>query len=158
MDTLRLGCAVILLVAGAAHAAGGISAADNKMLHDYALTMPKVKAYDAATQNMMVAGKSDASLKAEGEKMSGEPDKTLADVRSKFAHHPRLYAFYAKQGLSMDDAMLIPLTLMSACTVAQYPQIGAKIAASVSGSQIAFCKQNMAALKAMTFFNGGGAE
>jgi len=36
MDTLRLSCAVILLVAGAAHAAGGISAADNKMLHDYA--------------------------------------------------------------------------------------------------------------------------
>ena len=82
MDTLRLGCAVILLVAGAAHAAGGISAADNKMLHDYALTMQKVKAYEAATENMMVAGKSDASLKAEGEKMSTEPDKTLADVRA----------------------------------------------------------------------------
>ena len=151
MHSLQLGCAVGLFVAGAAHAAGDITAEDNKMLHNYVLTMPKVKAYEAATENMMAAGKSDPSLQAEGERMSSEPDKTLTDVRAKFAHHPRLYAFYAKQGLSMDDAMLIPLTLMSACTVVQYPQIGAKMADSVSGSQIAFCKQNTAALKAMKF-------
>jgi hypothetical protein len=156
---LRVGCA-LTIIAGAAsvRAAGQVSPADNKMLHDYVLTMPKVKAYETATENAMAAGKSDPSLKAEGERMSGEPDKTLADIRAKFAHHPRLFAFYAKQGLSMDDAMLIPLSLMGACTVAQYPQIAAKMADSVSSSQIAFCKQNMTTLKSMKFFSGGGSE
>ena len=40
------------------------------MLHDYVLTMPKVKAYETATENAMAAGKSDPSLKVEGDKIS----------------------------------------------------------------------------------------
>jgi hypothetical protein len=156
-NVLHFGCAAALVfVAAQAQAAGHMSAADNKTLHDYVLTMPKVKAYETATENLTTAAKADAALKAEGDKASEEPDKTFADIKAKFAHHPRLYAFYAKQGLSVDDAVLIPLTLMSACTVAQYPQIAAKMADSVSPGQVAFCKQNMAALKSMKFFSGGG--
>lgn len=156
MNVFLLGCALVLLGSGAAHAAGQISAADSKLLHDYVLTMTKVRAYETATANATVAGNSDPALKAEGEKMSEEPDKTMADIKAKFMRHPRLYAFYAKQGLSMDDAVLIPLSLMGACTVAQYPQIAPKMADSVSSGQVAFCKQNMPALKSMKFFSGGG--
>jgi hypothetical protein len=141
-----------------AQASGQVSAADNKMLHDYVLTMAKVKAYETATENAMAAGKSDPSLKAEGDKMSGEPDKTLVDVKAKFAHRPHINAFYAKEGLSMNDAVLVPLTLMSACSVVQYPQIAEKMADSVSPAQIAFCKQNMAALKQTKFVCGGDSE
>jgi hypothetical protein len=153
-----LGCAAafILATGSVSQAAGHMSSADDAMLRAYVLTMPKVKAYETATENAMAAGKSDPSLKAEGEKMSGEPDKTFADIKAKFVRHPHLYAFYAKQGLSIEDAILVPLTLMGACTVAQYPQIAAKMADSVSPSQIAFCKQNMATLKTMKFFQGEG--
>jgi hypothetical protein len=80
------------------------------------------------------------------------------DIKAKFAHYPHLYAFYAKQGLSMDDAVLVPLTLISACSVVQYPQIAVQMADTVSPGQIAFCKQNMATLKKMTFFSGGASE
>lgn len=129
--------------------------AGEKAMHDYVLTMPKVKAYDAATNAADAAMKADPSLKAELDKSDNEPDKTIADLRAKMDHHPRIFAFYAKQGLSKDDAILTPLSLMSACTVAQYPQIAAKMASSVSASQIAFCKANLPALKKMRFFAGG---
>ncbi|HUJ48144.1 MAG TPA: hypothetical protein VLV55_13500 [Rhizomicrobium sp.] len=130
--------------------------AGEKAMHDYVLTMSKVKAYDAASSAATAALKADSSLKAEADKSSNEPDKTFADIKAKFMHHPRLMAFYAKQGLTADDAVLVPLTLMSACTVAQYPQIAAKMASTVSPGQVAFCKQNMATLKTMKFFSGGG--
>jgi hypothetical protein len=150
--------AAFLWIAAAAQAAGHMSSADDKALHDYMLAMPKVKAYETASENFAAASKTDASLKAEGEKASNEPEKAFADIKPKFVHHPRIYAFYAKQGLSMDDAVLIPLTLISACSVAQYPQIAAKMADTVSPGQIAFCKQNMATLKTMKFFSGGESE
>ena len=131
--------------------------AGDKALHDYVLTMPKVRAYEVATAAAKAATKADASLRTEEAKADNEPDKTLADIKAKLARHPRLFAFFAKQGLSMDDAVLVPLTLMNACTVAQYPQIAAKMADTVSAGQIAFCKQNMSELKKMAFF-GGSAE
>ena len=130
--------------------------AGDKAMHDYVLTMPKVKAYDAATNALMAAAKANPSLKAEGEAMNKEPDKTFADLKAKIAHHPHYYAFFSKQGLSVDDTVLVPITLLSACSVVQYPQIAASMADTVSPSQITFCKQNMAQLKAMKFFSGGG--
>lgn len=158
---MRRRFAIGLLVAGWISFLPAIAAemhdpAGEKAMHDYVLTMPKVKAYDAASSAAMAAMKSDPSLKAEADKSGNEPDKTFADIKAKFMHHPRLAAFYARQGLTVDDAVLVPLTLMGACTVAQYPQIAAKMADTVSPGQIAFCKQNMATLKTLKFFSGGG--
>jgi hypothetical protein len=116
-----------------------------------------VKAFGAANDALAAAASSDQILMAESEKMDSEPDKTFADMKAKIAHHPRLYAFFSKQGLSMDDVVLVPLTLISACSVAQYPEIAAKMAESVSPAQIKFCKDNMAALSAMSFFNSGSS-
>ncbi|HEV2562133.1 MAG TPA: hypothetical protein VGT78_08310 [Rhizomicrobium sp.] len=148
--------AAIAISATPAFARKSSDPAGDKAMHDYVLTMPKVKAYDAATNALMASAKSDPSLKAEGEAMNKEPDKTFADLKAKIAHHPHYYAFFSKQGLSVDDTVLVPITLMSACSVVQYPQIAASMADTVSPSQITFCKQNMAQLKAMKFFNGGG--
>jgi hypothetical protein len=130
--------------------------AGEKAMHDYVLSMPKVKSFEAAIDAMTAAMKSDASLKAEADKSDTEPGKTIADIRAKFDHHPRLFAFYARQGLSKDDAILMPLALMNACSVVQYPQIAAKMASSVSSAQIAFCKTNLPTLQKMKFFSGGG--
>jgi len=158
---MRKALMIGLLVAGwasllPAKAAEMHDPAGEKAMHDYVLTMSKVKAYDLASNAATAAMKADPSLKVEADKSSNEPDKTFADIKAKFMHHPRLMAFYAKQGLTADDAVLVPLTLMGACTVAQYPQIAAKMAGTVSPGQIAFCKQNMGTLKTMKFFGGGG--
>lgn len=155
---MKWGCVAsalaIVLAVSAAQAGKTDDAAGAAALKSYTLSMDKVKRYAAAMDAMQGAGKADSSLKAEGDKMSNEPDRTLADVEAKFAHHPRLFAFFAKQGLSTHDAATLPIALMDACTVVQMPQIGPKMADRVSDSQIAFCKLHLAELKTMKFFSG----
>ena len=141
--------AFVVLIAAQAEAADDPAGA--KALHDYTLSMDKVKRYGAAMEAWQAGGAADPSLRTEGEKMSGEPDATLADVEAKFDRHPRIYAFFAKQGLSKLDAAALPIALMDAGTVAQMPQIAPKMADRVSDSQIAFFKAHMAELKAMKF-------
>lgn len=155
MGVSRVILLAAILLPGAVMAAESKDPAGDKAMHDYVLTMPKVKAYSAGNDALAAATASDQSLMDESEKMDGEPDKTFADLKTRIAHHPRFYAFFSKQGLSTDDVVLIPVTLISACTAAQIPQAAAKLADRVSPAQITFCKDNMAALKAMSFFNGG---
>ncbi|HEY1612924.1 MAG TPA: hypothetical protein VGF97_04410 [Rhizomicrobium sp.] len=144
--------AIIAAGALASAAAAADDPATDRTLHDYVLTMDKVNHFSAAMDAFDVASKSDPSLKAEGDAMSSEPDATLAQVEAKFDHHPRVFAFYAKQGLSKADAAVLPIALMDACTAVQYPQVAAKMASRIAPSQVAFCKANLATLKAMKFF------
>jgi hypothetical protein len=129
--------------------------AGDKALHDYVLTMPKVKSYEAATEALEAAVKKDPALQSEAEKSGDEPDATIADIRAKLDHHPKLFAFYANEGLSKDDAVLLPLTLINGVSVVQYPQIAEKMQAVVSPDQIAFCKAHLEELQKMKFFQGG---
>ena len=148
----------VLLMSGSTGAAELKDPAGDKAMREYVLTLPKVKAFEAAGEALEAATEKDQSLKDEGEKMDNEPDKTFADLKAKIVHHPRFYAFFSKEGLSQDDAVLIPLTLITACSVAQYPQIAEKLSDRVSPSQIAFCKENKAALEMMKFMSGGGSS
>ena len=147
-----------LLMSSSAGAAELKDPAGDKAMRDYVLMLPKVKAFEAAEEALGAATARDRSLKDESEKMDNEPDKTFADLKAKISHHPRFYAFFSKQGLSQDDAVLIPLTLISACSVAEYPQIAQKMADRVSPAQIAFCKQNKASLDKLKFVSGGGSS
>ena len=54
------------------------------------------------------------------------PPAPMADKVAKMTHHPRSYAFFAKQGLSKEDTMLLPLALMGGCMVAQYPSAASR--------------------------------
>ncbi len=154
--------AATMLIAAAnvgAHAAGTSDPAGDRMLKSYVLSMDKIAKYDAATKAVTAAMKSDPGLRAEDEKMADEPQDTVAELEAKFTHHPRLFAFYAKQGLSKDDAVLLPLALMGACAIAQAPA-GANAGEdeTTSASQIAFCRKNLAALKKLSFFSDAGEE
>src|SRR5579862_5219190 len=144
-----------LLLAGSAQAAKNDDPAGAKALHDYTLSMDKAKRYEAAMEAWQAAGSADPALKAEGEKMSGEPDATLAEVEAKFDRHPRVFVFFAKQGLSKLDAAALPIVLIDAGTVAQMPQIAPKMADRVSDSQVAFFKAHSAELKSLKFMSGG---
>lgn len=150
---LQLGLGVLLLTCGAA-LAGDLDAASEKTLHDYVLTMPKVRAYEAAHVALMAAAAHDATLKADYEAAGAEQTKTMADEVAKMTHHPRTYAFFAKQGLSKDDAIILPMALMGGCMVVQYPEAAKGLAAQTSPQQAIFCKQNKADLSKMTFFKG----
>ncbi|HEY3639274.1 MAG TPA: hypothetical protein VGK90_14090 [Rhizomicrobium sp.] len=148
-------CAAVFVSTCTAIAASVDDPAGDKALHDYVLTMDKVKQYEAASTATAAAAASDPSIKAESDKMATEPEKTFADVLVKLDRHARLYAFFAKQGLSKTDAVALPIALMDACSAVEYPQIAAKLASRISQSQIAFCKAHQPELKSMKFFSGG---
>jgi len=124
------------------------------IMHDYMLTMPKAKAYEAGYLALTTAAKADKTLQAEIEAASTERAPTIADTIAKMDHHPRVYAFFQKQGLSKTEAALLPLILMDACAGVTYPQVLKTMGDMVSQPQIDFCKANMAALKALHFFSG----
>jgi hypothetical protein len=153
MKPILLAAAVLLLAAPAL-----ADQIDNDpsvhVMHDYVLTMPKLKAYDAAYSALNTAAKGDKGLQADIAKASSENDQTIAQTIAKMDHYPRVYAFFQKQGLSKAEASLVPLILMSACMVAQYPTAQAGMAKEVAPGQAAFCKANMAAIKSLHFFSG----
>jgi hypothetical protein len=127
---------------------------DNKLLHDYVLTIPKLQAYDRAYGALISAARSDPSLKADSAAMSAEQDPTVADTIAKMDHHPRVYAFFQKQGLSKTEAALLPIVLMNACMAVQYPAIARQMADTVAPTQIDFCKANGAQIRTLGFFTG----
>jgi hypothetical protein len=147
--------ACLFAFTASAVASTGKDPAGDKAMRSYVLTMPKVQAYSAASDALKAAMKANPGLVSEGSQMDTEPQATFADLEAKVRHHPHYFAFFAKQGLSVDDTVLVPLTLLSACSVAQYPQIAAKMADTVSPGQIAFCKAHMTELHKMPFFSGG---
>ncbi len=132
--------------------------AGDKAMHDYVLTMPKVEAYGTATEALATAMKKDAALADEAAKSGDEPDQTLEQLRAKLDRHPKLFAFYAREGLSKDDAVLLPLALINGVSVVEYPQLEEKMKAVVSPDQIAFCKAHLEELKKMKFFQGDAGK
>jgi hypothetical protein len=146
--------ALALLIAATPALAGNDNDPGYKILHDYVLTLPRLKAYDAAYGALTTAAKTDAALKADLAAASGENDQTVAATVGKMDHHPRVYAFFQKQGLSKAEASLIPIILMNACMGVQYPAVLAKMGNMVAAGQVDFCKTNMAAVKQLHFFGG----
>jgi hypothetical protein len=138
-----------------AFAASDIDPASKKIMHDYTLSLAKVKAYDAAASSLKAAEKIDPGLRADADAAAAEQTNTMNEEFAKLTHHPRVFAFFAKQGLSKEDVILVPLTLMSACMVVQYPSAAKSLSDQTSPAQVAFCKQNIGTLKTLKFFSGG---
>jgi hypothetical protein len=142
--------ALLALLIGAPAMAGEDPQGD-KIMHDYVLTMPKVKAYDAAVVALYAAQKQDPAFKAESDAMTKEPSDTVAQLRDKMDRHPRVLGYFQKQGLTRDDAALLPFVLLDACSAAQDPQPTED--PSISPQQIAFCKTNQAELQSLRMFS-----
>jgi hypothetical protein len=136
----------------AARAAVNGDPAGARILHDYVLTMDKVKHYDDATAAFEAAAKNDPRLQADGRSMMTEPQRTFADIVAKFKRHPRLYAFYAKAGLTPFDTAAVPIALSYACLANRYPELAAKMADHTSATQISFCKAHMDEINALKTF------
>jgi hypothetical protein len=129
--------------------------AGDTAIHDYVLSMDKVRAYDAGALALAAATQSDSALRVERAKMNREPDGTYADLLAKMDNHPRVYAFFQKQGLSKADAALIPLTLLSACSIAGEPQLATGMTSTVSAQQVDFCKTNQSELQGSPILSTG---
>ncbi len=148
--------AVTLLIGTttAALAGSDVDPASKKALQTYVLTMPKVKAFDTATTALMAAAAKDPSLAKDREAAASEHTNDINGEYAKMDHHPRVFAFYQKQGLTKQDVILIPLTLMAACMAVQYPSAAASLMDQTSTQQIGFCKANQATINGMKSLRG----
>jgi hypothetical protein len=153
MKALAVAAAALALFAAPALAKDAPDPNDH-LLRDTVLTMPKLKAYEAAYTALTTAAKGDKSLAADIAAASAEHDPTIADTIAKMDHHPRVYAFFQKQGIGKQDAALVPIVVMEACTAVQYPEVIKGMADTLSPAQVDFCKANGTAIKALHVFNG----
>jgi hypothetical protein len=134
-----------LLAAGSALAADGPSPADRQLLLAYQLTMDKLRHFGAADKALYDDAAKDPALKGEIARMAEEaPQATLADLQAKLARHPRVAAYYTKEGLTNQEAIVIPLATMGAMGVVLNRGAG-----PASPDQIAFVRQHQAEVQAM---------
>ncbi|HWA30397.1 MAG TPA: hypothetical protein VG867_04840 [Rhizomicrobium sp.] len=142
-----MGIALAAALSAPAFADNDLSPADKKAMHDYVLSMDKVKAMGAALDDFKKMEKADPSLEKQANHM-GDDSKSIAEMEAKVASNPKMMAVYRAHGLTPADAVVMPFVLMYAGMIVEYPSAGAKLSEETSPQQIAFFKQNEKALKA----------
>jgi len=142
-------CLSVTLVVGAA-AAGGLLPEDLQRLHDYALSMDKVKAMQAAVDE---AKPTQQKMTEQGRGIDRNAH-SLTEMEANLKAIPPLYVAYTRHGLTAEDAVLMLFVLMDAGMVAAYPSAAAKFATRTSPAQIAFYKEHEQELKAMPWLYG----
>lgn len=142
--------ALLALAPTIALAADNLSPADLKKLHDYTLSMDKIMAMQAVMND--IKGAHDPSLQKQASAI-GDSSQSLGEMEAKLKGNAKLWAFYAKHGLSPDDAVVMPFVIMSAGVAAQYPQAAGKLADQTLPAQIAFFKAHQAELNKLSWIN-----
>ena len=139
--------ALYLFVSWPAHA----DPAGDKLIQNYVLTMEKVRANRVAGKALMAALEKDPSLKAIVEaRMADQSTATVAGAIASFDKYPRVYKFYQDQGLSKEEAVLLPMALMSASMAVNLSAVGDKsFPLATSPAQIDFVRKNKAELDRM---------
>lgn len=135
-----LAVAVMIAVTPAPSVAqSGFSPADNAAFKAYVLDVAKVNRFIAGLSALAMAKQSDDAVAQEYETMEGEDATTLAQMRTRLTRHPRIFAFFQRQNLTADDAILIPLVMTFAGIAIAAP---GQMADAVSPAQLAFVRAN----------------
>jgi hypothetical protein len=143
---ILMSIALAAVLSAPAFAGNDLSPADKKTMHDYVLSMDKVKAMGAALDDFRKMEKADPSLAKQTQGFADDA-KSLAEVEAKIAANPKMMAVYRAHGLTATDAAVMPFVLMYAGMIVEYPQTAAKLSEETSPQQIVFFKQNEKALK-----------
>jgi hypothetical protein len=142
--------ASVLLAAQPACAAGSdLDPASAKVLHDYALSMDKINAMQAAMDESRANAALTKSLKS-----VGDDSKSIAEMEAKLSANAPAMALYRKHGLSAHDVVVMPFVLMDAGMAVQYPSSAGALADRMSPAQVAFYKQHQAELKKQRWLFG----
>jgi hypothetical protein len=136
---LTICLAVAMLVAFTPLAQAQSGAAEKAQLKSYVLDAGKVNRYIAALSALAMAKASDPAIGREYEQMENEPAGTLANMRASVGRHPRIMAFFQRQGLTADDAVMIPMVITMVGVAEAVP---GQMADTVSPAQMNFVKAN----------------
>lgn len=149
--TTLLAAAVVLVAAPAAHAQKQKMTADDLLLRNYVLTMPKIEAWASATLDYTAAIK--AKPLAERQKMEVEKDaqdeETLAETAAALERVPEIRRAFRKAGMTTKEGLLISLVLFQSVMydqmAAQYP--GAEMPYNMNPANLTFVRKNKAQLE-----------
>ena len=131
-------------------AQSGFSAADSAVFKAYVLDAGKVTRFIAGLTALAMAKQMDDAIAEEYEQMQSEDGDTLAQVRAKLTRHPRIFAFFQRQNLSLDDTAIIPMVMTFAGVAAAIP---GQMADVVSPAQLTFVRLNPALAQRLTEAN-----
>jgi hypothetical protein len=137
---------VFLFIASAAVAQN----ADDQAIRNYTLTMDKVVRYDAGARALESAMNSNPQIMAARQKMARQFAGTPRALEARLDRFPQIEAYFTKEGLTRDDAALIPLVLGNACLAGSQPQFAKALV--YSEAQVQFCKDNQVALQKLRIF------
>ena len=148
---ISLAVAVVMAAIPAPSAAqSGFSAADNAAFKAYVLDAGKVNRFIAGLSALAMAKQTDDAIAEEYESMTSEDSSSLAQYRARLARHPRLFAFFQRQNLTVDDAVLISLVITFAGVEIAVP---GQMADAVSPAQVNFVRSNAALVERLSAAN-----
>jgi hypothetical protein len=145
--------AIAILVALAplpSSAQSGFSAADNAVFKAYVLDTGKVTRFIAGLNALAMAKQTDDAIAEEYERMDSEDGTSLAQLRAKLTRHPRIFAFFQRQNLTPDDAVIIPLVMTFAGVALAVP---GQMADVISPAQLNFVRSNASLVERMNEAN-----
>lgn len=131
--------ALVAFVSGAQAQISNFTPAEKAQLKSYALDAGKVTRYITALNALATAKRADPQIAREYEQMENEATNRLADMRSALGRHPRIFAFYQRQNLTLDDAVVLPYAVAMAGFATTVP---GQMADTVSPAQLDFVRAN----------------
>lgn len=118
---------------------------DEQAIHQYVLTVDKAEKYAAFMKKIQTAS-ADPGVAAEMQKIR-DVNAYNVEKADMMAKSPKLSALFSGSGITPRDFVLLPLTIMSAAVVAQYPQQGSTKMSYVTPQQVQFYKDHKADLE-----------
>ena len=111
------------------------------MFKAYVLDAGKVNRFIVGLNALAMAKQMDDAIAEDYERMDNEDGTSLAQLRAKLTRHPRIFAFFQRQNLTADDAIIIPLVITFAGVAVAAP---GQMADAVSPAQVNFVRSNAA--------------
>jgi len=148
---ISLFIAIVVVFAPLPSAAqSGFSPADNAVFKAYVLDAGKVTRFIAGLTALAMAKQMNDAIAEEYERMDTEDGTNLAQLRAKLTRHPRIFAFFQRQNLTPDDAIIIPLVVTFAGVAVAAP---GQMGDTVSPAQLNFVRSNAALMQRFSTAN-----
>ncbi|HEY3930141.1 MAG TPA: hypothetical protein VGL89_17345 [Candidatus Koribacter sp.] len=131
-----------------------LSPEDTAAIHDYVLTMARVKVYQAASQDYE-KGQHDPAMEAESKKVEANDVSLMSKVKMVETSCPRMNAWIKAHGMTAREFVVLPMTLMTAGLAQVAINQGGKPPAWVNPANIAFVKAHKDELDKLGALGGG---
>ncbi len=121
--------------------------ADEAAIHDFILTMPKLQTYAAASHEFASARK-DPELAAEAKKLDMDDKSSMLEKAAAIeAECPHVSAWIKQHGMTVQEFVLIPVTLITASLGEASIERGGKAADFVNPANVQFVKTHKAEIE-----------